>query len=155
MIECEGCGAASGMELCSCRDGKPWKTKTDMISQLPTESDEKMVDIEDLKQRIELQFMQGADQMGDKFVTTMDCLIVIRRLQSELTAANARVESAYERGLENSVEACEREYEIFLDPSYSGSNPLSSFDERFGCTQCANAIRALLSQSKTEVTHDR
>ena len=39
--------------------------------------------------------------------------------------------------------ACEQEAEGFLSPEYAVDQPLSSFNERSACGQCALAIRAL------------
>ena len=53
-------------------------------------------------------------------------------------AARIRAEA-----LEEAALACETQAAVFLDPTYAGADPLASFGERFGCSQCAEAIRAL------------
>ena len=41
------------------------------------------------------------------------------------------------------AQACEQQRDEFLSPEYATNQPLSSFNERFACDQCATAIRSL------------
>lgn len=45
--------------------------------------------------------------------------------------------------LEEAAEECERQKEIFASPRYATALPMASFQERFACSECAAAIRAL------------
>jgi hypothetical protein len=45
--------------------------------------------------------------------------------------------------LEAAALACEAKAAEYLDPAYTGSNPMASFAERFACKQCAAAIRRM------------
>lgn len=58
-----------------------------------------------------------------------------------------REAAAYRRGQEEMREraeqACRDQQESFLSPEYATGQPLSSFNERFACGQCAEEIRAL------------
>ena len=53
----------------------------------------------------------------------------------------AEREAATMKEREACAKACEQVEKEFLEPSYA-SHPINSFDERFGCSQCAKAIRA-------------
>jgi hypothetical protein len=44
---------------------------------------------------------------------------------------------------EMAAHACEEKTRVFLSPEYATGQPLSSFNERFACKECADAIRAL------------
>jgi hypothetical protein len=44
---------------------------------------------------------------------------------------------------EAAAHACEEQARTFLSPEYATGQPLSSFNERFACKECADAIRAL------------
>lgn len=44
--------------------------------------------------------------------------------------------------LEKAAQVCEAQEATFLAPEYAAEQPLSSFQERFACRQCAAAIRA-------------
>lgn len=45
--------------------------------------------------------------------------------------------------LEAAAKACEDQQQVFLSTQYATGQPLSSFQERFACGRCAEAIRAL------------
>lgn len=47
------------------------------------------------------------------------------------------------RALERAAQVCEQQQQDFLSEQYAVGQPLSSFQERFACGQCAAAIRAL------------
>ena len=64
-----------------------------------------MENIDELLKRIEQQYIVGADRMGDKFVTTMDCLIVLRDQQAEIE--RLKVQPQYTYGYENGIKDCE------------------------------------------------
>jgi hypothetical protein len=42
---------------------------------------------------------------------------------------------------ERAAQVCEKQSEIFGSDEYATGQPLSSFEERFACDECANAIR--------------
>lgn len=65
-----------------------------------------------------------------------DELPAVQRLARH--AAQARREA-----LREAVKACEEQRESFLSPDYAVNQPLSSFSERFACSQCADAILSL------------
>lgn len=44
--------------------------------------------------------------------------------------------------IEHAAQSCETQSVLFLDPAYATGQPLSSFQERFACEQCAMAVRA-------------
>lgn len=44
--------------------------------------------------------------------------------------------------LERAALICEEQARDFLSPQYATGQPLSSFNERFACDECARAIRA-------------
>jgi hypothetical protein len=44
---------------------------------------------------------------------------------------------------EAAAHACEEQARLFLSPEYATGQPLSSFNERFACKECADAIRAI------------
>ncbi len=66
-------------------------------------------------------------------------IVEIKRLREAI--AKARNDA-----LEEAALACERQAQVFSDPSYAGPNPLDSFNERFACMECAEAIRALKTE---------
>lgn len=47
-----------------------------------------------------------------------------------------------EMGLRQAAEICRQQAREFLDPGYATGQPLSSFNERFACDECAKAIEA-------------
>ncbi|KQM18415.1 hypothetical protein [Novosphingobium sp. Leaf2] len=47
--------------------------------------------------------------------------------------------------LEDAARACEQQARDFLSPQYATGQPASSISERFACSECATAIRALKS----------
>lgn len=47
-----------------------------------------------------------------------------------------------QQAMEEAARICEIQQQIFLSPEYAGGQPMSSFQERFACGQCAKAIRA-------------
>lgn len=49
--------------------------------------------------------------------------------------------------VEACAKACEEQALQFLSPEYATGQPLSSITERFACSQCASAIRALRETS--------
>lgn len=49
--------------------------------------------------------------------------------------------------IERCAQACEAQAANFLSPEYTTGQPMSSFQERFACNQCAAAIRQLASPS--------
>ena len=51
-------------------------------------------------------------------------------------------------GIEMAAKVCERKAQEFLSPQYAVGQPLSSFQERFACGECATAIRALAGEVK-------
>ena len=52
--------------------------------------------------------------------------------------------AAYERA----AKACEDQRDIFASEEYAVGQPLSSFQERFACKQCAAAIRSLSAEGE-------
>lgn len=55
----------------------------------------------------------------------------------------AERDSIRDEALEEAAKACEKEREVFTSTEYAVHQPHASFDERFACTQCVAAIRAL------------
>jgi hypothetical protein len=72
-----------------------------------------------------------------------NAVTVTRDIQAKLAAAEARIASARDEGLEMAAKACERQSEVFGSTDYATGQPLSSFAERFACERCAEDIRAL------------
>jgi hypothetical protein len=52
------------------------------------------------------------------------------------------VEALVTRALERAAVICEEQAKEFLAPEYATGQPLSSFQERYACNECARAIRA-------------
>lgn len=77
-----------------------------------------------------------------------NAVTVTRDIQAKLAAAEARIASARDEGLEMAAKACERQSEVFGSTDYATGQPLSSFAERFACERCAEDIRALKGQPK-------
>lgn len=48
--------------------------------------------------------------------------------------------------IERCAKVCEEQAVEFLSEGYAVGQPLSSFEERFACSECAKAIRALPSE---------
>ena len=57
-----------------------------------------------------------------------------------MAAAVAMDAIATER--ERAAKVCERLADAFLSPEYTADQPLGSFEARFACASCADAIRA-------------
>lgn len=65
-------------------------------------------------------------------------------IRAALTAALPLIRARVRRAaLAEAIEACKQKEREFLDPTYTTGQPLASFDERFGCDQCAAAILKL------------
>jgi hypothetical protein len=62
-------------------------------------------------------------------------LHIVRQIEA---AAKVR---GYRAGLERAAEIADETNQAFLSPEYATGQPLSSFQERFACTQIAAAIR--------------
>jgi hypothetical protein len=62
-----------------------------------------------------------------------------------MAAAVAMVAIATER--ERAARVCEQQAHAFLSPEYTADQPLGSFEERFACASCADAIRATPNQT--------
>ena len=83
-----------------------------------------------------------------------DCILSlierVERAEADLFAARNELLSAaidaeqrgYQRGMEDAAKVCDQTEAGFLSMEYAGADPLNSFDERFGASQCAQAIRA-------------
>lgn len=79
------------------------------------------------------------DEIVDEFFPLGMCLITLHDVRSRCASA---IRKAVEEEREECAKACEAEAKAFLSPEYSTGQPFSSLQERFGCTQCASAIRS-------------
>jgi hypothetical protein len=66
----------------------------------------------------------------------------IAALQAALAQAEAERDGAYARA----AEVCEEQQKVFGSDHYATGQPFSSFNERFACGACADAIRQLKEQ---------
>jgi hypothetical protein len=60
----------------------------------------------------------------------------------EITALRQRADEATRAAYEECAKIAEQQEQEFLSPEYATDQPLSSFSERFACSQVAAAIRA-------------
>lgn len=56
--------------------------------------------------------------------------------------AKAVIAKALRARDERAARICEQQRQDFLSPQYAANQPFGSISERFGCTRCAEAIRA-------------
>jgi hypothetical protein len=72
----------------------------------------------------------------------------IARLVSAAISPHIRATAAQARraALEEAHAACKQQQIDFLDPQYATHQPLSSFQERFACGECINAITDLIEK---------
>lgn len=66
------------------------------------------------------------------------------RVCRDTTAIIAQAKAKWQaEAYEMAAKICEQQRQDFLSPEYATGQPLSSFQERFACGQCAEAIRTL------------
>jgi hypothetical protein len=66
---------------------------------------------------------------------------LVREIASRITKSDE-----YERGVKDALAVCEKKYKEFQSPEYAGTDPMSSFAERFAVSSCKNGIAALLEK---------
>ena len=59
-----------------------------------------------------------------------------------VTAYDCGYQAGRLAGMEQAAVICQQQAKEFLSPQYAIGQPLSSFQERFACSECATAIRA-------------
>lgn len=86
--------------------------------------------------RARLSRAPGLQSTGDWVTAVAD------EAATALRALLAEREGMRGAALEEAAKICEQQAVGFLSPKYATNQPLSSFQERFACKECAEAIRA-------------
>ena len=66
-----------------------------------------------------------------------------KKLRARIAELEAERDSIRDEALEEAAKACERQQVVFASDDYAIGQPWSSHAERFACSRCFDAIRAL------------